>query len=149
MVAAYLYWMTIEGSDLGSPAANVGTFRGSELSGHQIAPPGANACWGSGGGAGTTSQAQHLRVYRADVLRYLPVVRDADGKPTSKRQANGEHVVSLPDSGGGGSQSPSSGNQATYVEGVKPGCHLSDCLRRRHPHQTSYPQRPAESSPPL
>ena len=49
VVAAYLYWMTIEGSE--EPLANVGTFRDFRIVGHQIAPAGVNACWGSGGGA--------------------------------------------------------------------------------------------------
>ncbi len=125
ILAAYLYWMSLESTE--NPSSSLGVFRGVGIVGKQISPNGTLACWGSGGGAGTTSGGQKLRVYRADVLRQLPVKLDSNGNPVSKRLVNDAdllsngfplHTVSLPDSGGGGTQSPSSGNQATYTEGV-------------------------------
>ena len=61
-------------------------------------------------------QAQHLRVYFEDVLQYLPTITTANG--ITKVNANGTYVVNVPDSGGGGTQSPSSSNQLGYTEGV-------------------------------
>ncbi len=125
IVSAYLYWQTIESST--APTGNVGVFNGAKIVGHQIAPTGILACFGSGGGGSTTNQGEFLRVYRADVLRQLPVKTDASGKPLSRRLvsdtdlvANGFplQTISLPDSGGGGTQAPSSGNQAIHTEGV-------------------------------
>jgi hypothetical protein len=125
ILAAFLYWQTIETTS--TPYASAGTFRGVKVVGKQIAPAGTLACAGSGGGAGNASNSQYLRVYRADVLRYLPVPATANGTPTGQRLVNDADltangfpltVVSLPDSGSGGSTSPSTGNQAELLEGV-------------------------------
>src|SRR4051794_2451708 len=80
IVAAFLYWQTMENSV--SPIGGAGVFRGKRVLGTQIARAGVLGCWGSGGGSGTTSGAQPLRVYRADVLRYLPFTQAANGMPT-------------------------------------------------------------------
>ena len=65
-----------------------------------------------------------MRVYRADVLRHLPISTNQAtlGKVlvnNTDLTANGQalHQVRLRDSGAGGTQSPSSGNQVTYTEG--------------------------------
>ena len=128
IVAAYLYWETIAPSTMDPTLLAKGTFRGLKIVGTQIAPAGTRSCWSSGGGAGTQSGAQALLVYRADVLRYLPYKKDAlTGRPLGQRLVNDAdltadgfalHTVSLPDSGGGGTQSPSSGNQAFLTEGA-------------------------------
>ncbi|MBI2687443.1 MAG: hypothetical protein HYX27_14115 [Acidobacteria bacterium] len=110
VLAAYLYWQTIEpGTNV--PAGDKGTFRGSRISGRLIGK--ASACWSSGGGSGTTSGGQEVRSYRADVLRFL-----ATDPTTKTRIANGPHVVALPDSGAGGSQSSGTGNQVAYAVGA-------------------------------
>ena len=130
VVAAFLYWQTGEPSATG--VASAGTFRGMKVVGTELPSAGALACRGSGGGAGTTSGSSYLHVYRADVMRYLPATRvpaqdQFGGKPTGPRLVNDTdlaanrfpaHTVSLPDSGGGGTQAPSSNNQAIRLEGV-------------------------------
>lgn len=112
--AAFLYWATLEPNDA-PPMSTEGFFRGAAIHGKMIGPasrvPG---CWGSGGGGGTTSSSTQLRVYRADVLRNFPVSSDG----TARLLVNGVHQVKLPDNGGGGTQSPSSGNQVRYTEGA-------------------------------
>ena len=114
--AAFLYWATIEPNG-DAPMAAEGYFRGALTHGKVISPavrvPG---CWGSGGGGGTTSATTQLRVYRADVLRDFPV--SANPSTPGKLLINGQHEIKLKDSGGGGTQSPSSGNQVEYVEGA-------------------------------
>lgn len=128
IVAAYLYWETIAGTSVDPAALAVGTFRGYKIVGTQLAPAGVLACSGSGGGSGNQSGSQPLLVFRADVLRYLPYKKDPNtGRPLSQRLVNDAdltannlplHTVSLPDSGGGGTQSPSSSNQAFLTEGA-------------------------------
>ncbi|MBZ5643476.1 MAG: hypothetical protein LAO19_12000 [Acidobacteriia bacterium] len=128
IVAAYLYWETIASPTADPALLAKGTFRGLKIVGTQIAPSAAQACWSSGGGNGNQSGAQRLLVYRADVLRYLPYAHDATtGGPVGQRLVNDAdltangfalHTVSLPDSGSGGTQSPSSGNQAFLTEGA-------------------------------
>jgi hypothetical protein len=128
IVAAYLYWETVAPSTVDPTVLAKGTFRGLPIVGTQIASPGTLACSGSGGGNGNQSGAQTLLVYRADVLRYLPYKKDSlTGQPLGQRLvndadlvANGSdpHTVSLPDTGAGGSTSPSTGNQAYLTEGV-------------------------------
>jgi hypothetical protein len=115
VVAAFLYWISMETTT--APASANGFFRGLPIQGKQIAPAGAPSCWGSGGGFGTTGGASSLRVYRADVLRQLPIVAGKILVNDADLAANG-HQVSLADSGGGGTQSPSSSNQATHTEGA-------------------------------
>jgi hypothetical protein len=119
ILAAFLYWAALETSP--TPFSANGFFNGLPIVGKSLGPggiSGANGCWGSGGGSGTTSGASPLRVYRANVLAALPFPKDANGVPVGKRAANGSHVVKLRDSGGGGSQSPSSSNQKNLVEGA-------------------------------
>jgi hypothetical protein len=123
--AAFLYWITLEPVD-SIAMSDVGYFRGQEISGKLLNPAGVTVpgCWGSGGG-GTTSNSTTARVYRADVLRHLPVSENPDtlGKVLvndTDLTLNGKalHQVKLRDFGGGGTQAPSSGNQVTYVEGA-------------------------------
>ena len=54
-------------------------------------PAGSSPCWSSGGGTGGGGSKRTFS-YRADVLRFLPVV---DGRP----QINGAHTIELPDNG--------------------------------------------------
>ena len=127
IAAALLYWSSMEESN--DPiASSTGTFRPAGgnpvvIKGKQIAPTlSANpvtmvpSCWGSGGGSGTTAHATNLHVYFTDVLYLLP--RSTNDATFGKVLANGSFEVKLPDSGGGGSQSPSSGNQVIRTEGA-------------------------------
>jgi len=128
IVAAYLYWETIATSTADPTVLAQGTFRGLKIVGTQIAAAGTLACSGSGGGNGNQTGAQTLFVYRADVLRYLPYKHDqATGQPLGQRLVNDAdliangfplHTVSLPDTGAGGTTSPSTGNQAFLTEGA-------------------------------
>jgi hypothetical protein len=88
-IAAFLYWSTIEYT--AAPSATDGSFNGHKIRGVVVGNPQNSGCFSSGGDSGGFA-----RVYRADVLRYLPV------NPSNIRQANGNHTVSLPDSGGNG-----------------------------------------------
>jgi hypothetical protein len=111
LLAAFLYWETAEGSS--TPSASGGVFRGAAIVGTQVAPAGISSCAGA--------SAPNLRVYRADVLRFLPVPMDPTGKPTHQRLVNdtdltsggyGVTTVSLPDTGS------SSGPSQILLEGV-------------------------------
>jgi hypothetical protein len=93
-VAAILYWSTSEPTT--TPAARIGYFNGHQIQAAVLGNPQSPnlPCYSSGGtlaGPGTAGQ-----VYRADVLRYLPV------DVNNVRQVNGNHTVKLPDSGGNG-----------------------------------------------
>lgn len=111
VVGAFLYWQTLQSGTVPgatSPAAK-GTFRGQRISGKLAGV--AQSCWSSGGGSGTTSGSEEVRTYRADVLRHLPIVNKV-------RVANGTHIVSLLDSGAGGSQSVGTSNQFARTQGA-------------------------------
>src|SRR6516165_3727319 len=111
LLAAFLYWETAESSS--APSAAGGVFRGAAIVGTQVAPAGVSSCAGP--------SAPNLRVYRADVLRFLPVPTDPTGKPIHQRLVNdadltsgnfGLTTVSLPDTGS------SSGDAKILLEGV-------------------------------
>ena len=102
-LAAFLYWQVItdNGPDTGSLPVR---FNGQQLSspgppatptGGPIGvvgdPAGSSPCWSSGGGSGGGGVKRTFS-YRADVLRFLPVV---DGR----QQINGAHTFQLPDNG--------------------------------------------------
>jgi hypothetical protein len=106
VVAAFLYWQTVEVTP--APSLTNGFFRGRAIVGLALGDPKNPACWSSGGTVGPSNAAG--RVYRADVLRYLPV--DAS---RNVRIANGAHTVRLPDSGGTGNGSVPFTNGATLV----------------------------------
>ncbi|HYK60316.1 MAG TPA: hypothetical protein VEV85_12870, partial [Bryobacteraceae bacterium] len=78
LMAAFLYWETAESSS--TPSAAGGVFRGAAIVGTQVAPAGVSSCAGP--------SAPNLRVYRADVLRFLPVPTDPTGKPIQQRLVN-------------------------------------------------------------
>jgi uncharacterized protein YjbI with pentapeptide repeats len=102
IVAAYLYWGEEEKNE--NPATANITFDGNAIIGAVLGDGNAAACFSSGG---TTNKKASARMYRADVMRYLPI-----DKANSIRIANGDHTVSLPDSGGNGN-----GN-VNYAEGA-------------------------------
>ena len=125
VVAAFLYWETIADASL-IPNLKFALFRGNKVEGKQIAPANTAACRGSGGGGGNQNNAQPLLVFRADVLRFLPfLANSATGQPVGQRLVNDSdlatnhipaHTVSIPDSGAGGTQSPSSGNRHSCLK---------------------------------
>ena len=115
IAAAFLYWSTMETSTNFTEPSD-GKFRGIDIVGKQIAPPNVPSCRGAGGGSGTTSGSGYLHVYFSDVLRYLPT--STDPATLGKVLPNTSYTVSLPDSGGGGSQSTGSTNQLFRTSGA-------------------------------
>lgn len=83
-IAAFLYWETIETT--ATAAATNGIFDGSPIVGTELGSDSASSCW-------TDAPKQTLRVYRADVLRFLPI-----DTTSHLRRVNGPHTVQL---GGG------------------------------------------------
>src|SRR5215471_9371464 len=102
-LAAFLYWQVVTSDGPDSGSVNV-SFDGQVLS--SPGPPytatvspfaivgdpsGSSPCW-SGGGSTGGGGVKRTYTYRADVLRFLPVV-------AGRQQINGDHTVKLPDSG--------------------------------------------------
>lgn len=92
VVAAFLYWQTIENTAPCSPdqcgsSAN-GSFDGSAntFTGVELGNPTVAACAAGGG----TQANEYTRVYRADVLRFLPINNSAN-----VRVANGTQTFTL------------------------------------------------------
>jgi len=106
VIAAFLYWQTVELT--ANPSSINGFFRSKAIVGKALGDPRNAACWSSGGTTGPSGSSG--RVYRADVLRYLPI-----DSTRNVRVANGAHVVRLPDSGGNGNGNISFTNGATLV----------------------------------
>jgi hypothetical protein len=101
IVAAFLYWETVENTPYPPPTPGTpppvvkGYFRSKEIVGAVVGDKNCPACWGPGKGApASTTGGPWVRVYRADVLRYLEV-----DKVRNVRIANGSHTVKLKDSG--------------------------------------------------
>ena len=105
IVAAYLYWATVENS--GVHSGQNGLFSGTNLSGTNTPPiypisgtilgnPNAPVSWSSGGCAGAANGSKTIVTYRAEISALLPV--DGSGAvlrtPTLK--------LSLPDTGNAG-----------------------------------------------
>ena len=108
IVAAFLYWQTVETSPATAPSAINGFFDNNAIVGKLLGDPMNPACWSSGGTTGPKSASG--RVYRADVLRYLPI-----DHTNSIRLANGSHTVKLADSGGNGNGNVPLTNGASLV----------------------------------
>jgi X-X-X-Leu-X-X-Gly heptad repeat protein len=108
IVAALLYWETVESSQTAFAGQN-GFFRpvfaggpasGYPITGVVLGNPNAPVSWSSGGCSGASQGSKTMRVYAADVSRFLP--QDAQGNV----EANGTYEVSLPDSGSNGGGAP-------------------------------------------
>ena len=108
IVAAFLFWQSVESSQTTFAGQN-GFFRpvfaggpatGYPITGVVLGNPNAPISWSSGGCSGNSQGSKTMRVYAADVSRFLP--QDAQGNV----QANGTYEVSLVDSGSGGGGVP-------------------------------------------
>jgi hypothetical protein len=91
VIAAFLYWQTIETTAPCSPqcgSSGSGSFNGSAntFNGVELGNPTVAAC---AAGGGTQSNA-YARVYRADVLRFLPI-----NNTTDVRVGNGTQTFTL------------------------------------------------------
>lgn len=98
IVAAYLYWQTVEKSQSAFAGQN-GFFNGYAISGKALGNLNAPVSWSAGGCAGNSNGTTTLRTYRADVRPFLPIVG-------GRRQGNGSFQVRLADSGSNGGGAP-------------------------------------------
>jgi len=98
IVAAYLYWTTVEKSQ-SAFAGQAAFFRGYPITGVDL-DQSAPVSWSSGGCRGSANGTSTMRAYRADVRAFLPV--DANGVT----QPNTTYTVELADSGSNGNTAP-------------------------------------------
>ena len=108
IVAAYLYWMTVEGNQSAS-AGQQGFFNGYSITGTVLGNPNAPVSWSSGGCSGSAQGSKTMRTYRADVRPYLPL--DPNSQSTTfgalvAAGAAGNIPVRLADSGSNGNTAP-------------------------------------------
>ena len=104
IVAAYLYWETVEKSQSTFAGQN-GFFNGYAIKGDVLGNPNAPTSWSSGGCSGSSNGATTIRLYRVDVRPYLPL--DANGAiQTPNADTPGSYEVKLADSGSNGGGTP-------------------------------------------
>jgi hypothetical protein len=116
ILGAFLYWATVEhtpgsgaaGAKFGYPDLNpsLNDISGIAKSLGSGTPP----CWSSGGATGSGGGSIQLAIYRADVLRFLPL-----DPQTGKRWVNRVHTVMLPDSGNGNSTPSTEGASLVII----------------------------------
>jgi hypothetical protein len=99
VVAAFLYWQTIEKTNLVFAGQN-GFFNGYAIAGKVLGAPNTSVAWSSKGCSGDPEGKKVLRTYRADVRPFLPL--DVKGKVLP----NGNFQVKLADSGDKGDGPP-------------------------------------------
>src|SRR5262249_18376733 len=106
IVAAFLYWETVERTPL--PSAAKGFFDGKAIVGDVRGNANNPACCGTGGTAGPADAKG--RVYRACRLRYLAI-----DSTNNVRLVNGNHTVKLPDAGSAADAVPSTAGASLVV----------------------------------
>ena len=105
IVAAYLYWATVEGSQ-SSFAGKQAFLNGYSITGTVLGNPNAPVSWSSGGCSGSAQGSKTMRTYRADVRPYLPLDTDSSSPTFGAIIANGSFPVRLADSGSNGNTAP-------------------------------------------
>jgi hypothetical protein len=105
IVAAYLYWATVEGSQT-SFAGQAGYFNGYPIAGTVLGNPNAPTSWSAGGCSGSSQGSKTMRTYRADVHPYLPLDTSPSSVTFGATTANGKIPVRLADSGSNGNGVP-------------------------------------------
>ena len=111
IVAAYLYWGTVEGNQ-NAFAGQTAFFNTYKIQGTVLGNPNAPTSWSSGGCSGSSNGSKTMRFYRADVRPYLPVdtvAKNTDGSPNltyGALTAAGRIPVKLADSGNNGNTTP-------------------------------------------
>jgi len=121
VLAAFLYWETISTTTQPIDGAK---FRGQPITVAKAAPKvltgNTASCWSSGGGSGATYT---MTMFRADVLRLLPMETDAQGNKTGRLLVNDAdlsarglalNTVTLPEAGTG-NQVPSTAGASLFV----------------------------------
>jgi hypothetical protein len=108
IVAAYLYWATVEAST-NAFAGQKAFFNGYAITGTVLGNPNAPTSWSSGGCTGSSQGSKTMRTYRADVRPYLPLDLDSSS-PTfgalAAARGDGTVPVRLADSGSNGNTTP-------------------------------------------
>jgi hypothetical protein len=105
IVAAYLYWGTVEGSQslfVGQQAV----FNGYKIVGQVLGNPNAPTSWSSGGCTGSSTGSKTMRMYRADVRPYMPLDLSSASATFGALLANGPVTVQIADSGSNGNTQP-------------------------------------------
>jgi hypothetical protein len=105
IVAAYLYWGTVEGSQtlfVGQQAV----FNNYKIIGKVLGNPNAPTSWSSGGCTGSSGGSKTMRMYRADVRPYLPLDLGSTSPTFGALAANGPVTVKIADSGSNGNTQP-------------------------------------------
>lgn len=111
IVAAYLYWGIVEGSQ-STFAGQTAFFNTYKIQGTILGNPNAPTSWSSGGCSGSANGSKTMRFYRADVRPYLPVdtaTTNSDGTPNltyGALTAAGTIAVKFADSGSNGNTAP-------------------------------------------
>ena len=105
IVAAYLYWATVEGNQ-SSFAGENGYFNGYPITGAVLGNPNAPTSWSAGGCSGSANGSKTMRTYRADVHPYLPLDTNPSSVTFGATIANGKIPVRLADSGSNGNTVP-------------------------------------------
>jgi hypothetical protein len=105
IVAAYLYWGTVEKSKTAF-AGQKAFFNGYSITGTILGNLNAPVSWSSGGCAGSSKGTTTMRTYRADVRPYMPVDLDPSSPTFGTLLANGTFLVRLGDSGSNGNTQP-------------------------------------------
>lgn len=95
VVAAFLYWETIESTP--APSSSDAFFQGYSIQGKPVGT-GSSPCWSSGGGTGSSNGSKTLRVYRADVGPNMVI--------NGAFRTNGSYEVRVHDSGSNGAGTP-------------------------------------------
>ena len=111
IVAAYLYWGTVEGNQ-SAFAGQTAFFNTYKIQGTVLGNPNAPTSWSAGGCSGSANGSKTMRFYRADVRPYLPVdtaTTNSDGTPNfsyGALTAAGTIPVKFADSGSNGNTAP-------------------------------------------
>ena len=105
IVAAYLYWATVEGNQ-STFAGETGFFNGYQITGKVLGNPNAPTSWSAGGCSGSAQGSKTMRTYRADVRPYLPLDTDPSSPTFGATIADGTILVRLADSGSNGNSAP-------------------------------------------
>ncbi|MDQ1694480.1 MAG: hypothetical protein QOH85_2015, partial [Acidobacteriaceae bacterium] len=105
IVAAYLYWATVEGNQTAF-AGQIAYFNGYPITATVLGNPNAPTSWSAGGCAGSSLGSKTMRTYRADVRPYLPLDTNASSVTFGATIARGKIPVRLADSGSKGNTAP-------------------------------------------
>jgi hypothetical protein len=105
IVAAYLYWGTVEGNQTTFKGQQA-FFNGYAITGTILGNPNAPTSWSSGGCSGSAQGSKTMRNYRADVRPYLPLDVNPLSPTFGRLLVNGSFNVKLADSGSNGNTPP-------------------------------------------